>query len=212
MRQTKAETERTKTALLDAAEILFWEQGAARTAVLDIARKAGLTRGAFYHHFKDKAAVFAALIERGRVPQEEDVQRIAERGDVDALAMLRASCRGAFELFAEDKVRQRMFGIVMHRRESLGDLEKLAEARRREMFRSSEAFERLLKKARKAGQLSEKWTPSVAAMTLYSAIMGLLDQWIRNPDSFDIRKLGIDCIDQLLTSFTKEPTHNRRRT
>ena len=203
MRTTKAEAEQTRIALLDAAETLFWEQGVARTTMLDIARQAGLTRGAFYHHFTGKAEVFSALIERARFPQEEDLRRSAERDDIDPLVILRTSCRSVFEIIASDKVRRRMFGIVMHRRESLGDLEELAVARRRELFRSIETNERLLKKAQKAGQLSERWTPSIAAMTLYSAIMGLLDQWMRDPDSFDIRKVGIGCIDQLLTSFEK---------
>src|SRR3546814_3223329 len=66
MRQTKVATEQTRQALLDAAEQLFWQRGAARTSVLDIARTANLTRGAFYYHFKDKVAIFEALLARAR--------------------------------------------------------------------------------------------------------------------------------------------------
>jgi TetR/AcrR family transcriptional repressor of mexAB-oprM operon len=205
MRQTKFDTEQTRLALLGAAEALFWEQGAARTSVLDIARTAGLTRGAFYYHFKDKAAVFEALIERARA-LDADLPAAREGDEVDALATLRAFCVGVFERFVEDRLRQRLFGIVMHRREALGDLEPLAQARREEICRSTQAYERLLERAKKAGRLSPDWTPPIAATTLYCAIMGLLDQWLRAPERFDVRKIGVACINQLLDSFEHCPS------
>lgn len=205
MRQTKLDTEQTRLALLDAAEALFWEQGAVRTSILDIARTAGLTRGAFYYHFKDKAAVFEALIERARA-LDTDLPAVSEADDADALATLRAFCVGVFERFVQDRLRQRVFGIVMHRREALGDLEPLAQARREEICRSSRAYQRLLERAEGAGQLSPDWTPSVAATTLYCALMGLVDQWLRAPERFDVRTVGVACINQLLDSFEHRPS------
>jgi TetR/AcrR family transcriptional repressor of mexAB-oprM operon len=203
MKRSKAETERTRVALMDAAEALFWRQGAARTSVLDIATSAGLTRGAFYHHFKDKAAIFEALIARARLPQD-GAPRTPRNGS-DALAKLRAHCHRLFELFVADRSCQRTFGIVMHRREALGDLEPLAAARREEFCRSVATYQRLLQRAAKAGRLSPAWTPPIAAITLYSAVMGLFDQWLREPERFDIRTVGRASIDQLLDSFERRP-------
>ena len=54
-------SEATRTALLDAAAEAFAAQGFARTSVDDIVRRARLTKGALYHHFKDKTAVFEAV-------------------------------------------------------------------------------------------------------------------------------------------------------
>lgn len=200
MRQTKAEMALTREALLDAAETLFWEQGAVNTAVLDIARTAGLTRGAFYYHFKDKAAVFEALLARARA-HEVDLPVGVDGDDSDALDTLRAFCLGVLERFVEDRVRQRMFGIVMQRRDALGDLEPLAQERRDEICRSSHAYQRLLERAASGGRLSPAWTPQIAATTLYSTLMGLLDQWLRAPERFDVCSVGVACINQLLDSF-----------
>src|SRR5262249_28448441 len=54
-------SEATRTALLDAAAVAFATQGFARTSVDDIVRRARVTKGALYHHFRDKTAVFEAV-------------------------------------------------------------------------------------------------------------------------------------------------------
>lgn len=60
----KAEqSEATRTALLQAARELFTEHGYADTATEDIAQRAGVTRGALYYHFRDKAGLFCAVFE-----------------------------------------------------------------------------------------------------------------------------------------------------
>ena len=54
---------RTRRALVTAARRLFAEQGYANTGTSDIVAAAGVTRGALYHHFADKQALFAAVVE-----------------------------------------------------------------------------------------------------------------------------------------------------
>lgn len=50
--------------LLDAAEVLISAKGIDDAAVGDIAARAGCSVGAFYHHFRDKAALVQALLSR----------------------------------------------------------------------------------------------------------------------------------------------------
>jgi len=64
-RRTQADRRaETRKALLKAARQLFLELGYEETSTPHLVRSAGLTRGALYHHFKDKKALFAAIIEQ----------------------------------------------------------------------------------------------------------------------------------------------------
>ena len=61
---TNAEqSQRTRRALLDTARATFAAQGYAAASTEEIVRQAGVTRGALYYHFRDKAALFEAVFD-----------------------------------------------------------------------------------------------------------------------------------------------------
>jgi len=63
-RRTQAERrEATRRALLDAGRELFAERGYHEAAATEVVRRAGVTRGALYHHFEDKRDLFRAVVE-----------------------------------------------------------------------------------------------------------------------------------------------------
>jgi AcrR family transcriptional regulator len=67
-------SEATRNALIAAARELFAERGYSAVATEEIVRNARVTRGALYHHFKDKQELFRAVCEE---VQGEVVERIA---------------------------------------------------------------------------------------------------------------------------------------
>ena len=61
---TNAEqSHKTRRALLDTARTIFTEQGYSAAATEEIVRRAGVTRGALYYHFRDKATLFGAVFD-----------------------------------------------------------------------------------------------------------------------------------------------------
>ncbi len=66
VRKTKEETAKTIDELLDSAINLFIKDGYTAVTLEQIAAKIGMTRGAFYHHFKSKEDILNAVIRRER--------------------------------------------------------------------------------------------------------------------------------------------------
>lgn len=54
-----------KTAILDAAEELLAERPIEMVSMRELARKAGVSAGAPYHHFKDRSGLILAMCQRG---------------------------------------------------------------------------------------------------------------------------------------------------
>lgn len=96
-RRTQAErTEATRTALIAAARPLFARRGYAGVGTEEIARAAGVTRGALYHHFDGKRELFAAAYEQIEI---ELAERIAAGAlEANASSPLAAMKAGA-EMF-----------------------------------------------------------------------------------------------------------------
>ena len=69
-----ARSEATRARLVDIARRLFAERGYAHVSTEEIVSAAGVTRGALYHQFKDKADLFRAVFEQ---VERELVERLA---------------------------------------------------------------------------------------------------------------------------------------
>lgn len=75
------QTKDTRTRLLDVAEGLILEQGFAGTSVDAIIGAAGVTKGAFFHHFPTKAALARTLMERYAAADAEHLETYMERAE-----------------------------------------------------------------------------------------------------------------------------------
>lgn len=67
-RKTKEDTQRTKDAILDAAEAVFMQNGVGATTMSDLADAAGVSRGAIYGHYPNKTEVCIAMCIRALSP------------------------------------------------------------------------------------------------------------------------------------------------
>ncbi|KUJ92268.1 MAG: TetR family transcriptional regulator, partial [Pseudomonas sp. 63_8] len=61
-RRTKAEAQATRALILDAAEQVFHAQGVSHASLAEVAKAAGVSRGAIYWHFENKIDLFQAML------------------------------------------------------------------------------------------------------------------------------------------------------
>src|SRR5437867_13167729 len=85
----------TRTKLLAVARKLFASRGYAATSLDALVRRAGVTKGAFYHHFPDKQAVFRAVFEA--IEQDLVGAAVAGSRGADALTRFRTGCHAFLE-------------------------------------------------------------------------------------------------------------------
>ncbi|HTP07790.1 MAG TPA: TetR family transcriptional regulator, partial [Anaerolineae bacterium] len=97
---TQQRAEETRSHILDAAGELFAEHGYAATSVADICAWAGVTKGAFYHHFKSKQSVFLELRDRWLAPLEAQLT-LARDPDETLPQLLQHVADMAREMFTE---------------------------------------------------------------------------------------------------------------
>src|SRR6266511_6010805 len=82
-------SEATRQRLVAAARTLFAEHGYAGVATEQIVQAAGVTRGALYHQFRDKAALFAAVAETVQADIAHQITAGAQTdGPTDPMAAL----------------------------------------------------------------------------------------------------------------------------
>lgn len=196
-RRTKEEAQETRHRILDAAEKVFHERGVSRTSLHEIASAAGVTRGAIYWHFQDKADVFNAMMTRVTLPLEEAVRR-SDDPDNEPLVVMRENFIDALRKTVEDPQVRRVFEIATHKVEYV---EELQAVRDRHLALRNECLlhaERGLQLAMDRGQLQRRISPRSAAFGLHAMIDGLIQNWMLDPEAFDLVAVGEEVLDAFL--------------
>ena len=189
-RRTKEDAQETRTLILDTAEQVCREKGVGHTTLADIAVAAGLTRGAIYWHFDNKAALLQAMNDRVHLPLEALHQALVDVGLNDPLAKLRESARGVLVQVALDPRAQRVFEIFSYKCEFVGDMAEMLERQRESRRACLQDIRENLRHAVLKGQLHPEHDIEMTAIGLYALVHGLIDNWLLDPESFDLVETG----------------------
>ncbi|WP_120005370.1 TetR/AcrR family transcriptional regulator [Nesterenkonia muleiensis] len=101
-RASAAAAAQTAKDILTAASDLFSTHGFAAVSIDHIARQAGVTRGAVYHHYGSKLGLFSATAEQLQAKVAHTVVTEAEAAGHDAVAQLRAGCHAFLETITSE--------------------------------------------------------------------------------------------------------------
>lgn len=200
-RRTKEESLQTRNALLDAAEAVFEARGVSAASLQEVAAAAGVTRGAVYWHFRDKADLFNAMMDRAILPFEQHWQMVSADEACDPLQRLRQLLVDILGRVATDERLQRALAISTQKLEYVDGLDSIRERSLRVRREAITRFEGLLIAAASAGQLAPRVRPQIAARALHAMVNGLITSWMLERSAFDLAEVGGAAVDLLLAGL-----------
>jgi TetR/AcrR family acrAB operon transcriptional repressor len=205
VRRTKEDAAITREQLLDAAEVVFRRRGIARSSLAEVAAAAGVTRGAVYWHFRDKADLCDAMCERARTPMEAMLSDAGAATHDDPLGALRTLAITALTRLASDPRSQAVFEVMLHETESAGEMATITERKQRERRHCLTNVERVLQQAVEAGQLPKDTDTPLAAQALHAYIGGLMNSWVLDPAAQDLARSAPALVDTFFAGLRTLP-------
>ncbi|EHI10504.1 TetR/AcrR family transcriptional regulator [Mycolicibacterium thermoresistibile] len=197
----RARGDQTRRDLIDAGRALFVDPGYFHTSVGDLVERSGVgTRGAFYHHFPDKAALFRAVFED--VEQDLTLRSIASPPEgSDSWERLTRGLHGFLDAAAEPEVQRIILidGPVVLGWQTLRSIEE----------RSSLAMiQQILRRAIADGSIEEQPVTALTHM-LVSAVEEASLLIAHSTDPERARSDAEAVLDTLLNALTRRRSRSR---
>lgn len=207
-RSTKAEALETRERLLDAAVEVFRAEGVSRPSLTKVAERAGVTRGAVYGHFENKADLFEALCRRVWLPTEQVAQCEARAQD-QPLEALRAWCLSVLRDAVVDPQRRAVLEILFLNSEFVVQSGEIRERRLAGRHRGGAWIRRIVARAVEKGDLAADLDVDRAARFLQHTVVGTLAHWLFDQEEFDLGAEAEAFADALLDALRASPALRR---
>ena len=194
-RRTKEAAAETRASLLDAAEHLFIKQGVSGTSLAQIAAAAGATRGAIYWHFKDKADLFNAMMDRVTLPFEAAVDELLNQDD--PLQALRDHALETMDQLVNDEQLQRVLTVAMLMVELVPEHSLIRDRQELGAERFSARIAQAIQQRVVRDQLQLSSTPEQLGIGFHCLVSGLMYLWVLKPN-FDLKVTCQTALDAYL--------------
>ncbi len=193
---TQPRGEETRERILDAALEAFARHGYDAASVSDICRRAGVTKGGFYHHFPSKKALFLDLLERWLA--DIDAQLAAARSGQtvpEELMRMTGMVRGIFQE-AGGKVL-----IFLEFLTKAGQSQEVWQATVAPFRKYQKFFATMVRDGIQEGSLRDDLDPELASRVLISFALGFLVQGLLDPHGADWGTVAQEGVGYLLSGL-----------
>lgn len=203
MNKNQKRSQATRSHILATAEFCFGRTGYDGTSVSRICQEANVSKGAFYHHFDSKQAVFLALLERWLANMDEEITGLSDDaiGVSDKLLGM-ARIIGQILQVPNDE--------LLIYQEYLNQAVRVPELWQKSIqpyFQYRETLTALISEGVKEGELAPN-DPKTAAILIVAMALGLLIQGFLDPDGADWDMVTEQGMGFLIAGF-KAPTGGR---
>lgn len=170
--------QKTRQDLLDASLIVFSKNGYNQTRLEDIARQAGVTRGAFYWHFKNKTEIFSEL-QKQIMSDLFNTMKNSIDEMLSPLQNLRNVLQNLLIKLCKDENTQRC-GKLFYSFENASDLKIVLINMKKQMEKTVYSFfSDLIDRGKKSGEIRDELTTNqiylASAVTLKGTIVHIFD-------------------------------------
>lgn len=208
-RRTREEALETRDRIVDAAEDVFHDKGVTHASLAEIAARAGVTRGAIYWHFKDKAELFEAMMRRVALPAEDMGRRARGAAPCDSLDLLRRAAVEVLMRAARDRRVARIYDIAYYKCEYVGDAAGVRERHIASQNACLKTIEAGFRACVRSGHLPRRVNPRVAAIGAMSLVSGLIAHWVLDPKSFSLRTRAALLVDVYFRGLAAQSSGRR---
>ena len=208
-RKTKEEAQETRSAILDATVRVFAAKGAANSSLTDIAREAGVTRGAIYWHFTNKADLLNALWDEVLKLYTPLARASEDPDEPDPLGKLQALYLSFFRALVDDPRQQQLIRILFDQTSAGGDVDFIRIRHLRSLHQRNRSVRTVLRNAIDHGQLPPDFDVRQGAVAVVSFVHGLIANWVLTPELINIEEdapVLIEGMLQLLRTGLARPT------
>lgn len=205
-RKTAEESEKTRQLLLDTAGEVFYKKGVSQTTLQDVAEAAGMSRGAIYWRFKDKAELFRAYVEDVFQSTDTALESIVADPKLDQLMKLREIMVTVFVLAAREPRIRRAYAVLNHRCEYTREFRE--EQPSFEMMEKEYVYviESLVKEAQAEQLITNTLPAEIVAFSLSSFTEGVLNRWTYDEEGgIDLIKESERLVDSFLNGIKAHP-------
>lgn len=200
-RRTPEEAAQTRQQLIDTGLQLFSRQGIENTTLKQIAQAAGVTHGALYWHFRNRADLLLQIHHAHELPFEAQYLEQCQGVQQDALAALRQYIKGVLVGFARDPAAAAIYRVFYMPATPVADLAEVATELDDNRALWLEQLRFFLKQARKQKQLRKDGSAASQALVMQAALSGLLQEWLRTEGGFDLQHEGLKLVEILLAGL-----------
>jgi len=200
-RNTKEKALETRERILDAAEDVFYNKGVSNTSLNDVAQAAGVTRGAIYWHFTNKADLFDAMCSRIRLPMRKMIEDMADEKTSDPLGQLSKGCAFVMQQVVKNPHYHKILTILFHKCEYLDATDPILIYQKNWLVHGIDTVQRVLENAKTKRQVPADLDIHLASILLHITFDGLLNSWLFMPDSFNLMETAASIHQTVLDSL-----------
>lgn len=187
-------SEETRTRIMEAAIKLFSKRGYNKASVDDICKEAGISKGAFYHHFKSKQALFLALLDGWLQTIDHAIEASRNKTAPETFMQMTEAFPFIFETAGAGLPMFLEFWLQASRDKKIWEA-GIAPYRRYHKY-----FTALIKKGVEEGSFVEV-DPELASRMIVSSAIGILLQSLLDPKGANWERVARDSTDLLVNSL-----------